>query len=397
VFARYAALLAPVEVRQAFVASFIGRLPIGIAGLSILLFVQETSGSFARGGTATACYVAGLAAVAPLLGRWIDRRGPWATLYACSVLFPGALIALVGAVLRDGPAWLIATCAAAAGAAFPPITVCMRTYLKQRLATDAQLATAYSLESVLIETVFILGPMLVAFLTAVASPAVAVLFGAACGTVGTLLFLRTPALVGWRIAARTRTGFLGPLAAPGFPTMVGVIVCYSSAFGLLEIGVVAYATERGHPALSGVLLGFMSAGSAFGGLAYGSRSWRAPLTRQFALTLGIMAFGLASLALPWNPWPFGALSILAGVVMAPALTIQSMLVAKTAPPEQATEAFTWSASALLSGVGIGFALGGALLETGSSSSVFAAASLAALLAASGAWIGLSRSAQGSSA
>jgi len=35
------------------------------------------------------------------------------------------------------------------------------------------------------------------------------------------------------------------------------------------------------PALAGVLLGLMSAGSAFGGLAYGSCSWRLGLTRQF--------------------------------------------------------------------------------------------------------------------
>ena len=41
---------------------------------------------------------------------------------------------------------------------------------------------------------------------------------------------------------------------------------------------------------------------------------------------------------------------IAGVVMAPALIIQSMLVAKTARAEQMTEAFTWSTSALLAEV-----------------------------------------------
>jgi hypothetical protein len=35
-------------------------------------------------------------------------------------------------------------------------------------------------------------------------------------------------------------------------------------------------------ALAGVLLGLMSAGSALGGLAYGSRAWHFPLARQFA-------------------------------------------------------------------------------------------------------------------
>ena len=122
---------------------------------------------------------------------------------------------------------------------------------------------------------------------------------------------------------------LGPLDRPGFVALIAIILCYSMAFGLLEIGMTAYATEKGNAALAGILLGLMSTGSALGGIAYGSRSWHLPLTRQDA-----------------------------GVVMAPALIIQSMLIAKTARPDQVTEAFTWSASALLCGVGIGVAVGG---------------------------------------
>jgi hypothetical protein len=47
--ARYVALLGPRELRQTIVASMIGRLPIGITGLAILLLVQTSTGSFARG------------------------------------------------------------------------------------------------------------------------------------------------------------------------------------------------------------------------------------------------------------------------------------------------------------------------------------------------------------
>lgn len=166
--------------------------------------------------------------------------------------------------------------------------------------------------------------------------------------------------------------------------LIGVILCYSMAFGLLEIGLTAYATERGNPALAGVLLGLMSAGSALGGLAYGSRSWHFPLTRQFALMLALMGAGLLVLALPWDPWPFALWSLFAGVVMAPALIIQSMLVAKTARPEHVTEAFTWSASALLSGVGIGVAAGGTILEYFHSPAVVTVGASAALVAATGA-------------
>jgi MFS family permease len=379
--ARYAALLQMREMRLTIVASIIGRLPIGITGLAVLLLVQTATNSFARGGTAAACYVLGLATVAPALGRFMDRTGPRLTLLACSVAFPAALLGLVAAVHAHAHPLFLFVLAAAAGAAFPPITVCMRTYLKQRLGDDGLLTTAYSLESVLIELVFIVGPMLVALFVAVTSAAAAVVFAAACGCLGTLLFLRAPPLRAWRIEPRTAGTLLGPLAEPGFMPLIGVVLCYSSAFGLLEIGVAAYATEWGRPALAGVLLGLMSAGSALGGIAYGSRSWHMPLMRQFALMLGLMGAGLALLALQWTPWAFALWSLAAGVVMAPALIIQSMLVAKTARPEHTTEAFTWSASALLSGVGIGIAAGGGLLEFFRSPAVLAAGAAAALLAA----------------
>jgi MFS family permease len=379
--ARYAALLKPREMRQTIAASIIGRLPIGILGLGILLLVQTATGSFARGGAATACYVIGLAIVAPALGRLIDRKGPRLPLIACSLAFPTALIALVAVVHERGHPLLILALATAAGASFPPITVCMRTYFKRRLGEDGLLAAAYSLESVLIELIFIVGPMLVALFVAVSSAANAVLFAAACGCTGSLLFLRSPPLRAWRVEVRLAPSLLGPLGERGFIALVGVILCYSMAFGLLEIGLTAYATEKGNTALAGVLLGLMSAGSALGGLAYGSRSWHYPLMRQFALMLALMGAGLMVLALPWGPWPFALWSLFAGVVMAPALIIQSMLVANTARPEHVTEAFTWSASALLSGVGLGVAAGGALLEHFRSPAVMAAGAGAAALAA----------------
>jgi MFS family permease len=386
---RYAALLAQRDIRYSFAASILGRLPIGVTGLAILLLVQTSTGSFARGGAATACYVVGLAALAPALGRVIDRYGPRRVLVGCGLLFPSALIALTASVAQ-GATWATLACAAAAGASFPPITVCMRTYFRRCLAEDAQLAAAYSAESVLIEMIFILGPMLVALFVAFASAAAAVWFSAGCGLAGMLLFLRSPALREWRIEKRGTASLLGPLAEPGFLPLIALVLCFSTAFGLTEIGVAAYATEVADVALAGVLLGVMSVGSACGGLAYGSRGWHFPLARQFAAALALMGAGLAILALGWGPWPFAAWCVVAGIAMAPALIIQSMLVAKSARAEHSTEAFTWATSALLAGVGIGLAAGGALLERFTSPVVLAVASGAALLAAAGARLLLRR-------
>jgi len=345
---RYVALFSERDLRNIFLASVLGRLPIGLTGLAVLLLVQTSTGSFARGGAAAACYVAGLAAVAPAIGRVIDRYGPRRILLACGLLFPAALVALVAAARLGAPLSTIAF-AAAAGASFPPITVCMRTYFRQRFGDDALLAAAYSAESVLIEIVFIVGPMLVALFVAFASPAMAVWFSALCGFAGTFLFLRSPALRAWRIEVHTTASLLGPLADGRFVRLVMMVLCFATAFGLMEIGVTAYATEAGDAALAGVLLGVMSAGSALGGLAYGSRGWHYPLARQFATALAAMSAGLAVLALHWGPWLFAAWCVVAGVAMAPALIIQSMLVAKTAKAGAGTSLAAAAGARLLLG------------------------------------------------
>ena len=138
--ARYSALLSQSALRSTIAASVLGRLPVGITGLAILMLTQDTTGSFARGGLVAGCYVAGLAIVAPLLGRLIDRYGPRTILLVCALIFPSALAALVAALGIPAPAWAAFSLAAAAGASFPPIGVCMRTFFKQKLADDALLA-----------------------------------------------------------------------------------------------------------------------------------------------------------------------------------------------------------------------------------------------------------------
>jgi len=380
-FARYAALLALPDVLQAFASSFVGRIPVGIAGLAILLLVQSADGSYAQAGLTGAVYVAGLAAAAPILGRMIDRLGPRRVLAACALLYPAALFALIAALLGRAPATLSLLFAACAGASFPPVTACQRAWLRHKLGEDALLTAALSLDALIVELVFIAGPLLVALLVALFSPAVAVSAAAVCGLAGSLLFMRSRALRSWNRTERPVGAYLGPLAEPRFAALLVLVCGYASVFGLVEIGVAAFAAESGQPALAGVLLGAMSVGSAAGALVYGTRHWHMSLARQFSYSLALMGLGIAPLALATSPVAFGLWCVIAGIAMTPTLIIQSTLVAKSVRAEYATEGFTWSATALLAGIGIGLAAGGLLLELSAVSGLFLVATLVSVAAA----------------
>ncbi|HTP94872.1 MAG TPA: MFS transporter [Burkholderiales bacterium] len=379
---RYSRLLQAPHLGSALAASIVGRIPIGMATLSVLLFMQSRVASFAWAGTVAGLYVFGLAALAPFLGRLIDRFGPRPVIAFCAAAFPCALIVLIVLVEGAAPRWAIALAAVLAGAAFPPITICMRALYPRVVIEPGLLQAAYSLDSALIETVFILGPALVALFVAAGRPEGAIVFAAFCSIVGCATFLRTPAIRQWRRSGRPGRGsLLGPLVSDSLRAVLSATILYAAAFGMFEVAVSALASARGSPAAAGVLLALASTGSALGAIVYGSRDWEASAENQFVLGLIAMASGIALLAPIGNIYLFGALAVIACAPMAPVIASQSVLIARVAPRAMLAEAFTWAATMLLVGVSAGIAAGGMLVDRTSPMAVcFGAAGATALAA-----------------
>jgi MFS family permease len=386
-FTRYGELFRVPGLGATLAASVIGRLPIGIATLAILMFLQARTGSFALAGFAAALYVLGLAAVAPFLGRMIDRLGPRQVLAVSAVIYPAMLVTLVVLALEGAGHWWIALAALVAGASFPPITICMRALYPRMLPGSTLLQAAYSVDSALIETVFIAGPMLVAFFVSVSHPQGAVLFAAVCAAAGNAIFLRSPAIRDWAIHPPAgKSSLLGPLRHKRLLAVFAAVVLHSVAFGLYEIAVTAFAAEHNAPAAAGVILALASVGSAVGVIVYGGRDWKLPVSRQFLVAVSLMACGLLLLAPVGNLYAFASLSIVACAPMAPVMASQSTLISRLAPRDMLAESFTWSATCLLSGISAGIAAGGLMAEYLSAATILVTAAGATVLAGAVVWI-----------
>ena len=361
---KYAAFIRQPDVGPLLLASVFTRMPVGMVGFAMLMFLREALGSFALAGSAVGINFVAAAIAAPIQGRLIDRHGPRRILAVTSVVTPLALIALLYTANTAAPFALVALSAAVAGAFANPITTLTRTVWRHMFHNEEDRRTAFSLDAVTIEMNFALGPAISALILSTLGPTVAFSVAIFVVIAAVIVFVASPAMR--YLPAGGEQGerhFLGPLTdgrlVRVFLTTFGLTVC----FGLLEVGYPAFGTALAAPALGGILLSINSLGSATGGALYGGLHFRTPVERQFAIAMGLMSLPLLLHAWVDATIPFAIVAFFAGALIAPSIAAQSVLVSRLAPARYATEAFTWSSTFIVLGLGAGMAAGGWMVET----------------------------------
>lgn len=369
------------DVAGLMIVAVLARMHIGMVGLAMLMFLRELLGSYALAGSVSGVYFVAMAVGAPIQGRLIDRSGPKLALSVTGLVQPLALMAILALARAQAGFGAVVVAAAMAGLFAVPITVLTRTLWRQRFTREEDLRRAYSIDAVLIEINYALGPAAIASMLVVTSATNAFALAICVLVAGLLVFAASPALSYFRATRHEQRHLLGPLAEPGLLLVFVATFGIGVAFGCLEVGYPGYATARSTPALGGLLLTICSAGSAIAGIVFGGLALRAPIERQFAIATGLMVPPLFLHAWVEAPLAFAAVAFLAGVSIAPSIACQSVLITRLAPARYATEAFTWSSTCIMTGVGAGMALGGWLIETRGVKVAFAFAAAAMLAVA----------------
>jgi MFS family permease len=344
-------------------AGALARLPQAMVGLGSVLLLTGLGRSYALAGLVAGAISLTQGVASPPLGRLVDRLGQRRVLLPQLAVHAAGLGLLALAGQRHAPAGLLLGLAVLVGASLPQFGACARARWTSLLASDGRLHAALSIESLIDEAVFVVGPVVVTALATTVAPAAGLLAALGLVVVGGLLFLgqrRTeprpdPGTPGGRPARALRHR--------GLVVVIGVFLGIGLLFGLIEVGVVALAREQGHPGATGLLLALWATGSLVCGTAYGAVRWRAPAARRFQAGAAAMALGcvLVAAAAPALPAVTAAL-VVAGLANAPTLITGNTLVPALVPANAVTEAYTWLGVTVFAGIAVGAPIGGVLVD-----------------------------------
>ncbi len=379
---RYGEVLRTPHVAALIAATLLARFPIGINALALILYLREQTGSFAIAGIVAGGLAAGAGVGAPVQGRLVDGFGQRRVLLPLAVVHAAALGGVVGLTELGAPPAALVACSALAGFAIPPTSSVLRSMWPSLLRDRPHLIqAAYALDSVLIEVIFIAGPLLTAVIAAAVSPAAALIVSAVSVITGTAVFTTLEPSRAFRHdrEATREAGWLGALASPGVRSLVLTSLPAGVGIGMVEVAIPAFADAEGARELAGVLLAVFSLGSAAGGLLYGALPRRGSLSlnRIHILVTGLLPLTLLPLAAAPSMVVMALLVIPAGMPIASLLASRNELVGAVAPAGAMTEAYTWPVTAFVGGIALGSGLAGGIVESSGSSLAFLIAAAAA--------------------
>ncbi|WP_435192027.1 MFS transporter [Streptomyces sp. bgisy126] len=373
----YLDILRAPHAARLLAGTLVGRLPNAVGPVALTLFVRDQGGSYTLAGGLIAAYGVATALGQPLLGRAVDLKGQ------PRVQLPAAVLSALGAALLAltgiGHLGLAYAAVVLAGLFTPPLEGGLRALWPSVLGREDRVHRAYALDAVAQEVMFTVGPLLLTLLIALWSPAAALVAVNALGVLGALAVVLSEPSRTWRSAPR-EAHWLGALRSPGLLALLGSFFFVGLALGSITVAAVAYADDRGAPAVYGWLMAALGLGALLGGVAYGARQWAGAPERRLRVLVLLLAVCYLPLVLVPGPAAMTGLSVLSGVFLAPALACAFLVVDRHAPRGTVTEAFSWLVTTFGVGSALGSAAAGPAVELAGTASGFAVAGAGGLVA-----------------
>ncbi|MFZ9283110.1 MAG: MFS transporter [Candidatus Nanopelagicales bacterium] len=347
---KYRLAFADPRARAFSFAGFIARMPISMVGIGILMYVESARGNYTLAGAVSATGAIASAVGGPITSRLTDRFGQHRVLPWQIFIVVTAAAALIFTIPSNLPAIFIFIFATISGFFAPSIGALVRARWTALLVSGPVLITAFSVESMIDEIIFVIGPTVAAFTSVNIHPA--------APQVIAVVFL----LIGgsWLISMRdTEPPINQQQIKHGKPVvfrngllwLVFIHFLAGIFFGSIETTMIAFSDFAGVPIAAGFLLALWSIGSLIGGIFYGASDFKLPLPKQLILISLVLIPPAVIVPFVDSLAVLAVMSVMAGFGIAPLLISAASIAQQRAGDGRTTEAI----ASMYSGIGVGFA------------------------------------------
>lgn len=360
-------------------ASLVARLALPMTGIAIISLLATTHHDYALAGAVAAAFVLSYALLSPQTGRCADRFGQRPVLLVAGSISVSGLLLLAASSRWQAPVPCLFAAAVLAGA-MPSISALVRARWSALYRGDPRLQAAFSLETVLDEASFIIGPPL--------ALAISLMVFAEGGVVAAAMLLAAGCTALCMIQGREQTLPAVPQRLPRAPSLLAdpalrrlllLMLAMGLIVGSIDITTVAFTTALGTPNAASLVLAAYALGSCASGLLFGA--WRSRWSLQQQLCAGALATALGALLLLTVSSVAGlTLAVLvSGVCFAPTMIVAMALVEQQVHAQRVTEAMAWLLAGLNVGVAAGAAGAGRIVDHGGAAAGFLLGAGAAVL------------------
>jgi len=356
----YAELFQAPGSRAFVLAGMIARMPISMTGIGVITMLSQVHGGYGLAGAVAATFALATAFCAPQVSRLVDRYGQGRVLPVAASIGGGALLMLLLCTRLQAPTWTLFIFAALAGC-IPNMSAMVRARWTELYRGQPKLQTAFALESVLDEVVFIVGPPVSVGLCVLLFPEAGPLIAAIFLAVGVTTFVLQRQTEPPVHEYQTQHG-RWLIASPAVLILMILLMAMGVIVGVVDVVSVAFAQHQGQPAAASIVLSVYAIGSCLAGLAFGALKFKAPLPRQFLFCGVATAVTTLPLLLVTNIPGLAAAIFISGLFFAPTLIVSMALVERIVPPSRLTEGMTWLITGLSIGVAIGAASSGWMID-----------------------------------
>ncbi len=349
------------------IATAIGRAPSAMKALSCILLVQQLTGSYGLAGLVGATQTLVAAMIAPVLARLIDVRGERGVLIWSALAHVIGVAMLIFSAYSSLPDVTMLAGAAVIGGSSVQFGSLSRARWVRELGRGRALERAYSLESMVDEAGFVIGPMLVVPLCLQVHPTAGLLASMILTITGTVLLLRSPSpqsavAVSTPISNGQNRGGDSVIRIPAIQLIILALLFMGLLVGACEIVIVAFAEHHGQPNAASYVAAIFAIGSLLGAVIYGARLWPGSTRIKILVTYWWIGLGTIPILLAPTPAWMALAVFVTGLAISPGMIVSNLFVEQISPANKLTEAFAWLGSAMATGAAVGSIVAGYLVD-----------------------------------